>query len=274
MANITKSEIIFLGTAGDSQVYGKQIRASGGIIITVAGLQFHIDPGPGALVRAKQMDINLRENTAVLVSHNHILHSNDTNAVISAMTHSGLDKHGILIAEKTAIEGTFDQTPTIGKFFSACVERTIKVDADKRIGINEVEVKTTHTRHGSDGGVGFKFLTPKFSLSYVGDTAYFAELVDYHSNSDIIILNVVAPSGIKIKDQMNSDDAVKFFKKAKPKLGIITHFGLKMLSSDPLNEARYIQKEAGVQVIAAKDGMRINPASYSAMLKQRTLNLY
>ena len=47
-----------------------------------------------------------------------------------------------------------------------------------------------------------------------------------------------------------------------------------MIKADILNEARHIQKETGVQVIAAKEGMVINPISYSANLKQKTLNLY
>lgn len=224
-------------------------------------------------MRAKQANINLRENVALLVSHNHILHSNDANAVIAAMTHSGLDKQGILIAERSSLEGTQEQSPVIGKFFSECAERTIKVDANKRIGINEIEIRTTPTKH-HEGGVGFKFFTPRFTLSYLGDTEYFQELWSYHQNSDIMILNVTAPSGVKLKQNLNSDDAIKIIKKAKPKLAIITHFGIKMLSADPINEARFIQKETGIQVIAAKDGMKINPQSYSAVLNQKTLNLY
>lgn len=225
-------------------------------------------------MRAKQANINLRENTVLLISHNHILHSNDANAVISAMTHSGLDKQGVLIAEKSVIDGTFDQTPAIGKFFSGCVERLIRVDPDKRIGINEVEIKTTSVKHDNNDGVGFKFFTPSFKLSYLGDTAYFSELADEHADSDIVILNVNNPSGVKSKKKLNSDDVIKIIKKIKPKLAIITHFGIKMLAADPLSEARYIQKETGVQVIAAKDGMRIKPEGYSANLNQKTLNLY
>ncbi len=185
-------------------------------------------------MRAKQAGINLRETTVLLVSHNHILHANDANAVIAAMTHSGLDKQGVLVAEKTAIEGTFDQTPLIGKFFSTCVERTIRVDPDKKIGINELEVRTTPVKHDGEGGVGFKFYTPKFTLSYVGDTTYFAELAEAHLGSDIMILNVNAPSGVRVKDNMNTDDAIKIIRKVKPKLVIITHFGIKMLSSDAI----------------------------------------
>ncbi|MBW2980191.1 MBL fold metallo-hydrolase, partial [Candidatus Woesearchaeota archaeon] len=70
---------MFLGTAGDAFVLGRQLRTSGGIILNVGENQFHIDPGPGALSVAKQCGINIRANTAVFVSHAHLMHSNDIN---------------------------------------------------------------------------------------------------------------------------------------------------------------------------------------------------
>ena len=99
------SNIIFLGTGGDSNVVGKQIRASGGIILQVEDDQYHIDPGPGALITAKDAGINLRANTALFVTHNHLRHANDVNAVIDAMTYGGFDKKGVLVANNTVING-------------------------------------------------------------------------------------------------------------------------------------------------------------------------
>ena len=62
------ANIIFLGTAGSSAVVSKQLRASGGIILQVEDLQFHLDPGPGALTKAKEYGIDLQHNTAILIS--------------------------------------------------------------------------------------------------------------------------------------------------------------------------------------------------------------
>ena len=42
----------FLGTGGARFVVAKQIRASGGMWMRFGETQIHIDPGPGALVRA------------------------------------------------------------------------------------------------------------------------------------------------------------------------------------------------------------------------------
>jgi len=41
-----------------------------------------------------------------------------------------------------------------------------------------------------------------------------------------------------------------------------------------LYEIRDIQKNTGVQVIAAKDGMSINPTSFSTTVRQKSLKGY
>ena len=47
-----------------------------------------------------------------------------------------------------------------------------------------------------------------------------------------------------------------------------------MIEADPISEAREIQKITGCQVIAAKDGTSINPATYAAKASQKTLRSY
>ena len=47
-----------------------------------------------------------------------------------------------------------------------------------------------------------------------------------------------------------------------------------MLRADPMYEARHIQKNSGTQIIAAKDGMVINPVSFSSSVRQKTLKSY
>ena len=270
--------IIFLGTGGDEFVVGKQLKGSGGIIVKVEGYQFHIDPGPGALLRAQQAGINLRENTAVLVSHTHINHCNDVNAVLAAMSHNCFDINGVLISNMTFANGSEEarMMPMLTNFHKKCVERIIVAKPGQRIGIENVEIQTLKAFHNDPNAMGFKMITPKFTFTYSGDTRYSRELVEQYRKSDILVLNLVHPAGEKPKDIDNLcfEDAVKILDKTKPKLAVITHFGKKMLQADPLNEARELQKLTGVQVLAAIDGMSINPVSYSADAKQRTLNVF
>ncbi len=262
-----KSKITFLGTAGDTYTYAKQFRGSGGIVINIDEAQFHIDPGPGALVKAAENNINIRENTCLLISHNHIGHCNDVNAVIDAMTYSGLDKKGILICNSDLMNG---QNKYLTDFHTDCVERIMIVEPGKKIGIEQVDIIGMEAKHG-ENSLGFKFITPYFTLGYTGDTKFTNEIAAQYKGSDILIMNITAPSGIKVEGHLNSDDAVKLIEKIKPKLAIITHFGLKMLKSDPIYEAREIQKKTKTQVIAAKDGMVVSPGNYAAKAKQQNL---
>src|SRR3989338_11501555 len=98
-----QSRILFLGTAGQYSIYAKQARASGGILVQTKGYQLHLDPGPGALVQLNNHKVNVREHSAILVSHAHLNHCNDLNIILSAMTYQGFDKQGILIANETVV---------------------------------------------------------------------------------------------------------------------------------------------------------------------------
>ncbi|MBI2208187.1 MBL fold metallo-hydrolase [Candidatus Woesearchaeota archaeon] len=268
------SNIVFLGTGGDSYVVGKQLRASGGIILQIGEDQFHIDPGPGALNMAAQTGINLRANTALLVSHNHINHCNDINVVIDAMTYGGFDKKGVLVANNTSINGAESYTPFLQKYYRDFLERFIVLEEGKRVGINDVEILALKAKHSEPNALGFKFITPEYTLAYSGDTIYSAEIAAQYDDSNILILNVPYLKREEGKDNLCKEDAIKIISRVKPRLAIITHFGANFLKADPLYEAREIQKETSVQTIAAKDGMIVNPISYSVEQGQKTLYKY
>lgn len=269
------SKLIFLGTAGDKFVFGKQIRLSGGIIIQINDNQFHIDPGPGALSTAKQLGVNLRANTAVLVSHNHINHCNDLNAVIDAMTYSGLDKKGVVITNHTVTNGHENIKPYLTDFHKNCVEKVITLKPEQKVGIEDVEIYATPAIHSDPNTIGFKFYTPEFVLTYTSDTKYNRDLTKFYKDSDILIINTQEPADSEEKEHnLSSDDAVRIINKVKPRLAIITHFGLRMMKADPLYEAREIQRRTNVQTIAAKDGMVINPQTYSARSRNKTLTTF
>jgi ribonuclease BN (tRNA processing enzyme) len=261
-------KLIFLGTGGDSVVVGKQIASAGGFILQAEDNQFHLDPGPGALAKAGSYGINLRSNVAVMVSHNHLNHASDINAVISAMTLGGLDRKGVLIAAKSAYEETPGMTPYLNPFFKNHLEKDIIVESGKKLGINEIEVHATRTRHSDEHNVGFKFYTPKFNLGYTSDTAYSTDLVEDFSGMDVMVLNCLDPSGKKTVGHLNTDDCAMLLSEIKPKVAILTHFGIKMIDADPMTEARNLQRKTGVHIISAKDGFSFNPVSYTINQKQ------
>ena len=264
------SRILFLGTAGDSLVMGKQLRACGGIFVETQDLRFLINPGPGSLVRARQYNVNPREIDAILVSENSLMAANDTNAIIDAMTNGGLDTKGIVICSPNVMEGTKDYNPAISPFHQKCVEKIIRLKADDKVAMNSIEVRPMKSKGVNPDDIGFHIYTPSFTLGYVGNTGYQKQIAEQYKNIDILIINVPHVTK-KTSHDLFIEDAIKFIQDAKPQLAVLTHIGIKMLESDLLTHIRTIQKETNVQTIAAKEGMIIDPKSYSATQRQKKL---
>ena len=191
------------------------------------------------------------------------------------MTHSGIDKRGILIGSKSLIQGRENERPYITRKHKGRIEKILALEGGNVVKFgNNIEMKTIKTKHSDESAIGFKIFCDKFVLGYSGDTGYFEGLIEELKGSDILILNVLKPFGHRDEHNLNSDDAVKIIEQIKPNLVIITHFGQKMLEQNPIYQAREIQRVTGVQTIAARDGMMINPNTYSINMKHKNLNLY
>lgn len=255
------TRIIFLGTAGDSAVVSKQLRSSGGIIFQVEEMQFHLDPGPGALNKAKEYGVSLQQNTAVLVSHNHINHCNDLNVVIDAMTHGGIEHRGLVLLSKSILEHSVENYPLLTKYHQNLVEKIIPLEKNHKVGLGTVEIRALPAEHTDPTAVGFKFNCPYLTLGYTGDSMLTAPLVEGLKGSDILILNVPCYEETSNRENLDFKSATNIIMEVQPKLAIITHFGLEMLKADPIQKAREIQRKTGVQTIAAKDGLVISPTN-------------
>lgn len=258
------SKIIFLGTSGSSAVTSKQLRSSGGIIIQVEDLQFHLDPGPGALNKAREFGVNANHTCAVLVSHNHLNHCNDLNVVVEAMTHSGLEHRGLILASKSIIQPT-EGHPFLTKYHQQLVERIIPMEKHHKVAVDEVEIHTVPIQHTDETALGFKLFCPKFTLGYTGDTILSTEILEELMGSDILILNVPFPGNKAEGMNLDTEAATKIIGTVQPRLAILTHFGMEMLKADPMIEAREIQRVTGVQTVAAYDGLTIAPGGWEQL---------
>ncbi|MFA6461640.1 MAG: MBL fold metallo-hydrolase [Candidatus Woesearchaeota archaeon] len=256
------SSIIFLGTSGGNAV-SKQIQSAGGIIVQVEDLQFHLDPGPGALSKAKEYGVNLNRTTAVLVSHNHINHCSELNPVIDAMTYCGMDHRGMVLAAKSVVLGHEDMTPALTKHHAVMPEKVIPMEKNHKVGIDMVEIHALSAEHPDATAVGFKFLCPKFTLSYTGDTKVTDQLLQELTGTDILILNVPYPGDKGQGMNLDTVSTIKIVDSVKPKVAVITHFGFEMYKAGILEEAREIQRATGIPTVAAKDGLLIYPESYT-----------
>jgi phosphoribosyl 1,2-cyclic phosphodiesterase len=251
------SFIKFLGTAGARFVVMKQLRASGGVWLSVGKTNLYIDPGPGALVRCLSSKPKLEPSTldGILLTHKHLDHSGDVNVMVEAMTDGGFKKRGVLFAPRDALE----EDPVVLKYVMGYVEKVelLKEYSEYRIGDIQFSTSQKHQHRVETYGLNFK--TSPRTVSLITDTKFFPELPNLYQG-EILVIHVVRlkPIGDDPIEHLSLEDVKSILKKAKPKLTILTHFGMTMIKAKPWVVAAELEKELGLKVIAASDGLKLN----------------
>ena len=265
-------KITFLGSGGGRFSAISQRRMTGGFRIdNVGGKNYHIDPGPGALIRTYQFGFDPRNLSGIFVSHAHTDHYNDAEILIESMTRGMTRFNGTIFGSRSVLEGYDKWGPCISSYHQS---KSNKVVLKPGV-VNEVDsikVKGTKTNHGDPAGIGFQIDYNGFKLSYTSDTGYFDELADYHEGADILIASVLRPGNKSINGHMCSRNFIDLINKVNPKVAVMTHLGLKMISNNPVVEAKKISKQTGVKTIAAFDGLSFN-VNYNNPKKFRLISL-
>lgn len=251
-------KITFLGTGGGRFATISQIRMTGGFRIDdLSGKNFHIDPGPGALVRSFQFGLTPSKLDGIFISHAHTDHYTDGEVLIEAMTKGMTKKKGIVMGSRSVFEGFKQWGPSISKYHTEKSEKLI-LGPNKSKSIENLKIKGTKTVHGDPTCVGFQLKSKDLTISYTSDTSYFEKLANYHKNTNILIASVIRPGNQSIKEHMCSKNFIDLINEVRPKLAIMTHFGFKMLNEDPVKEAKNIFKDTGIKTLAAFDGMQLD----------------
>lgn len=254
------NKIKFLGTAGARIVVTKQLKASGGIWLSLENKNILIDPGPGSLVKcfSSRPKLDPSKLDAIVLTHRHLDHSNDINIMIETMTEGGFKKRGVLFCPADALNGD----PVVLKYLRGFVEKIHILKEGGKYSIDKIILSTPLRHiHGVEA-YGLIFKTPKYRISFILDTKFFPELLKAHLGSEMIIINTVRyePEGAKkLKlDHLNFEDTRTIIKKCKPQVAVLTHFGMTMLKAKPWELALQLKKELKTEVIAASDGMELN----------------
>jgi ribonuclease BN (tRNA processing enzyme) len=242
------NSITFLGTGGGRFVFLSQRRYSGGIWLELDGSRILVDPGPGALVRALEFGKDPGRLDCVISSHRHIDHYNDVEVMVEAMTHGLNRRQGLLVLQK-------DVVGYISEYHRGNVE-TVVPEAGGRFRVGSLGVEAIPTANHA-GGIGFRFETSEGVVTYSGDTAYDPEVVRHYEGSRLLILNTIFAKVRGSDTHLNTDDAARIAREARPGRLVITHFGVRLLAEGPEREAKRIEVESGVPTAAATDGMTI-----------------
>ncbi|MFQ6051218.1 MAG: MBL fold metallo-hydrolase [Candidatus Hydrothermarchaeota archaeon] len=249
-------ELVFLGTGGGRFATITQRRMTGGILLNCEK-RIHIDPGPGALIRAIQFGYNPIGIDGIIVSHCHPDHYTDAEVMIEAMTRGMTKRHGFLIGSKSVIEGYKNFGPSISKYHQKQVEEIYTVEPDQTLDLGNMTIEVTPTIHSDPSGVGFKFFTENGIISYIGDTEYFDDISKYHEGARVLIVPNTRPSNDRIKYHLCSEDTIKLLREIKPEKAFLIHLGMKIMDIAS-KEAKIITEKSGVETIAPNDGAKIS----------------
>ncbi|MBN2334681.1 MBL fold metallo-hydrolase [Candidatus Bathyarchaeota archaeon] len=250
-------ELHFLGTGGGRFVMTTQRRRTAGIRLIHGAANIHIDPGPGALVFSNWAGLSPQLLGGLIVTHCHPDHYSDAEVFIEAMTHGTRSKRGVLAAPRSVTAGADGVGPSVSDYHKGLVEEVIDLHPGAEFSVNGLRFTALEARHSDPSTVGIRFDAPGIgSVGYTSDTGYFPGLPEQYRDLRLLILCVMWPRDNSIKMHMCIDDALKLLTEAKPRAAVMTHFGMRMLNADPAAEAEYLQRETGIPVVPAVDGMK------------------
>ncbi len=247
------SSVTFLGTGGGRVVVLNQLRRSGGFWLKLDGVNILQDPGPGCLLMAHQHRLIPRNLDAIILSHRHIDHSNDVNVIIEAMTGGGFQPRGKLLVPTDCL----NVDPVVLQYVRPFVEIT-ELKEGMTIELHNIKIRFPIKNVHTVETYGAIYEWNSRRLGYIPDTEYFPELAGAYSGVDFLILNVVRMRTDKRIHHLNMEEAAGLINDIRPKLTILTHFGLQVLKASPESQAKIISEKTGLKVIAARDGLMVN----------------
>ena len=169
-----------------------------------------------------------------------------------AMTQGGLKHRGRLFLPADALENE----PVIFSYLKNYLEGVEILEEGKTYSTGEVSF-TTPVRHIHPVETyGIIFRAAGHDFSYIADSRYFDGLCHSYSG-DLLIINVVRlENDNRPIDHLSVADAGHIIGELKPRVAILTHFGMNIWRAKPWEIAQRLSQETGVRVLAARDGMR------------------
>lgn len=250
--------IKFLGTAGARFVMIRQLRNSGGIWLSCAGVNVLIDPGPGSIVHCAKSRPKLDPCCldAIILTHRHLDHSNDINVMIEAMTEGGFKKRGTVFCPADALSGD----PVIFNYLRQSPQRIEVIEAGRSYQAGNFAFSTSMRHIHPVETYGLKFKIRDTRVGILTDTRYFKELADFY-DVELLIAGVVFLEPRPGIDHLSAAELkgliIDLKARGRLKKVLLTHFGMSMLKAKPRKVARELAGDTGVEVIAATDGMTV-----------------
>jgi ribonuclease BN (tRNA processing enzyme) len=250
------TKITFLGTCGGRFATIYQTRSTGGIYIEDS-LNISLDPGPGAILRMKETNIDPTKIDLLLLSHSHPDHYTDADIMVEAITMGGTRNRGAVFGSKSVLCGIDGFDTKVSQYHKSRLEHVFVAKPNETKEFGDLKITATPTIHTDPSGVGFKIHTENGIITYSGDTALSDNIIKSYEGTRLLILAMTTPMGVKLNHHLSPEDAIVILKKIQPEMVLLTHFGIRAIDEGTQNIADWISEKSNVKTIAAEDGMKV-----------------
>ena len=238
-----------MGTAGARFMVAKQLAASGGIYLEGEGARMALDPGPGAVVQYAKRKVDISRLDGILLSHRHLDHCGDVNVMVEAMTEGGFRRRGTLYCPGDAL----DDDPVVLRYLREFPEEVVRLQPETEYRLGGMTFTTTPPHpHGAET-YGFRF---QERLGWVTDSAYYDGIAEQH-RAEVMLIHLVLLERRPGLPHLCLADAERIISDARPRLAVLTHYGMTVWRAHPWELAAQLSQRTGVEVKAARDGMTL-----------------
>ncbi len=242
-------KLTFMGTAGARFMVAKQLAASGGIFLEDDGARISLDPGPGAIVQYAKRKVDLTKLDAIVLSHRHLDHCGDVNVMIEAMTEGGFQRRGKLFCPADAL----DEDPVVLNYLRRFPQEIVRLQPQTSYSVGSISFTTSPRHIHQCETYGFRFGD---KLGWLTDSGYYDEIAEQH-RAEVMVIHLVLMQCRPELPHLCLADAERIIRDAKPKLAVITHFGMTVWRAHPWELAEDLSQKTGTAVKAARDGMTL-----------------
>lgn len=241
--------LTFMGTAGARFMVAKQLAASGGLYLEEGGTRISLDPGPGAIVQYAKRKVDLTRLDAIVLSHRHLDHSGDVNVMIEAMTEGGFRKRGRLYCPADAL----DDDPVVLNYVRRFPSEIVRLSPETAYAVGDIGFTTSPRHVHQSETYGFRFGD---KLGWITDSAYYDGIAEQHK-AEVMVIHLVLMQCRPELPHLCLDDAERIIREARPRLAILTHYGMTVWRAHPWELAADLTQRIGIEVKAARDGMAL-----------------
>lgn len=223
--------------------------------IRIGNVQLLVDCGSGTLLQLEKAKLNYKEIDMVCVSHYHVDHISDLNALIQALNWTpGFDRKKDLTLIGPAGFRTFYESylKPISGVPRPDTYNIIVEEIDNKVKFDNFIIESYKTNHNDDS-IAYKFYENNKVLVISGDTDYDENLIKFSENSDLLVLECSNPNDQKVAGHLVSRECGEIAKKANVKKLVLSH----LYPTSPEEIRLKETKEIFPNTILAEDLMEI-----------------